>query len=210
MKIISHRGYWRHPEEKNAKIAFDRSFSLGFGTETDIRDYCEELVISHDIPTKKSTPFSDFLANATAKFVGDGHLTLALNVKADGLADKMAGALNQYKGLDPFVFDMSVPDMRSYFDAGIPVFTRLSEVEKNPVWIERSAGVWLDGFESEWYAKSVIEDLLMQGKRVCIVSPELHRREYHELWRKIKAISSSEKLILCTDVPEVAAEFFHR
>ena len=39
MMILSHRGYWK---EKNLPIAFERSFSLGFGTET---DYKGELVI---------------------------------------------------------------------------------------------------------------------------------------------------------------------
>ena len=49
MEILSHRGYWKNEGEKNTKIAFERSFQLGFGTETDIRDYKGELVISHDI-----------------------------------------------------------------------------------------------------------------------------------------------------------------
>lgn len=35
MIILSHRGYWKETHEKNLPIAFERSFSLGFGTETD-------------------------------------------------------------------------------------------------------------------------------------------------------------------------------
>ena len=50
MKILSHRGFWREVAEKNKLVAFDYSFSLGFGTETDVRDFGGELVISHDIP----------------------------------------------------------------------------------------------------------------------------------------------------------------
>jgi hypothetical protein len=38
MQILSHRGYWQHPSEKNTEAAFRRSFLLGYGTETDIRD----------------------------------------------------------------------------------------------------------------------------------------------------------------------------
>lgn len=38
MKIISHRGFWHNPSEKNTEMAFCRSFELGFGTETDVRD----------------------------------------------------------------------------------------------------------------------------------------------------------------------------
>jgi hypothetical protein len=71
---------------------------------------------------------------------------------------------------------MSIPDTRAYFKAGIPVFTRVSEVERNPAWLEQSAGVWLDAFESEWYGMTDILSLLRAGKRVCVVSSELHGR----------------------------------
>jgi hypothetical protein len=51
MQILSHRRYWKMDSEKNTKIAFERSFSLGFGTETDLmRDFGRKIVISHDMP----------------------------------------------------------------------------------------------------------------------------------------------------------------
>lgn len=52
MIVLSHRGYWKNSLEKNKFVAFERSFSMGFGTETDIRDFNGELVISHDIADK--------------------------------------------------------------------------------------------------------------------------------------------------------------
>jgi hypothetical protein len=207
MKILSHRGYWKVDEEKNTEIAFKRSFSLGFGTETDIRDFGGRLVISHDIATGAEISFEDFLALANSSKVSEP-MTLALNVKADGLASHVARALMDFAGLDCFVFDMSVPDMRAYFDRGIPVFTRMSEVEHQPAWLDRSAGVWLDGFESEWFSNSLILDLLGKQKCVCIVSPELHRRSYLALWKRIKPLADEPRLMLCTDAPEQALEFF--
>ena len=60
MIILSHRGYWKLESEKNKPIAFDRSFSLGFGTETDIRDYRGKLVISHDLADENSIQLSEF------------------------------------------------------------------------------------------------------------------------------------------------------
>lgn len=39
MLILSHRGLWRHYHEKNSFEAFKKSFSSGFGIETDLRDY---------------------------------------------------------------------------------------------------------------------------------------------------------------------------
>jgi len=207
MNIISHRGYWKSDTEKNTETAFSRSFSLGFGTETDVRDYHGGLVISHDIATGTNMLLKDFLTMANA-CNGRSPITVALNIKADGLAAHVALALNSHPGLDCFVFDMSVPDMRDYFNHGIPVFTRMSEVEQQPNWLDRSAGVWLDGFESEWFSNSLILDLLKKNKRVCIVSPELHRREHLAFWKAIKPLAGESRLMLCTDFPEQALEFF--
>lgn len=207
MKILSHRGYWVDHSEKNTQIAFDRSFSLGFGTETDVRDYNGNLVISHDTPTGSEVTFDTFL-NLADTHANYDRITLALNIKADGLASLVENAIKDYKRLDCFVFDMSVPDMRDYFDRGIQVFTRISEVEKQPVWFERSAGVWLDSFEFEWFSNSLIEDLLESKKRICIVSPELHRRDHSDFWKSLKPLAKESQLMLCTDYPELASNYF--
>ncbi|MES2204578.1 MAG: phosphodiesterase [Pseudomonadota bacterium] len=207
MNILSHRGYWKSNEEKNTQLAFDRSFSLGYGTETDIRDFNGELVISHDITQGSEMSLRAFLA-LTSSCQANIPLTLALNIKADGLAPLLRRALDAYPELDCFVFDMSVPDTRSYFDAKIPVFARMSEVEQTPAWLARSTGVWLDAFESEWYNASIIKTLLGQNKRVCIVSPELHKRPYLPLWENLRSLAHEPALMLCTDYPEEATAFF--
>ena len=61
MLILSHRGYWISPIEKNKDVAFNRSFSLGFGTETDVRDCAGKLVISHDMPDGNEKTLEEFL-----------------------------------------------------------------------------------------------------------------------------------------------------
>ena len=48
MIILSHRGWWKTRAERNMRDAFVRSFDAGFGTETDLRDICGKIVISHD------------------------------------------------------------------------------------------------------------------------------------------------------------------
>lgn len=209
MRILSHRGYWKTAEEKNTRIAFQRSFSLGYGTETDIRDSAGKLVISHDMPDGREIHCDAFFALAAEASARQGaSLTLALNIKADGLVPLLGTLLDRYPGLDGFVFDMSVPDMRSYFEARVPVFTRMSEVERQPVWMELASGVWLDGFQSEWYDNSLITSLLADAKRVCVVSPELHKRSHISLWERLKPLAGEKALMLCTDFPEEATKFF--
>ena len=207
MKIISHRGFWVKPDEKNSELAFDRSFSLGFGVETDIRDAKQQLVISHDMPSGGELALERLLEKVAA-VSGNQLLSLALNIKSDGLAQSLGKMLDKFPQLDCFVFDMAIPDMRGYFDLGIPVFTRFSEHETVPVWLDRSSGVWLDAFDSEWYTLGIIEGLRKLNKKVCIVSSELHGRPHLELWENLKPLAKDSGIILCTDFPVEAARFF--
>ena len=207
MKILSHRGYWQCPEEKNQEVAFSRSFDLGFGCETDLRDHGGEIVISHDLATGEEITFEQLLQ------IMDGrNLPLALNIKADGLAAGMLELLNRYDHTNYFAFDMSIPEMVKQTDMQIKVYAPLSDVNQTPLLLEKSSGVWLDGFYSIWYDNLVIENLISQNLEVCIVSDELHGRHYEGQWSDIRnnKYLSSNKLLICTDKPEEAAAYFNK
>ena len=128
MIILSHRGYWKEPAEKNTKAAFVRSFALGFGTETDFRDHNGALVISHDMPRGGEITAAAFFALYAQHGRG---LPLALNIKADGLQADLQALLAKYDipASDYFVFDMAVPDALGYLRREMPAFTRKSELE---------------------------------------------------------------------------------
>lgn len=207
MIILSHRGYWKDVSEKNKSVAFRRSFELGFGTETDLRDHNEQIVIAHDMPNGSEMTFEELL------LIMDGrNLPLALNVKADGLFVKIKELLEKYHHTNYFVFDMSIPDMVAQLKFGMRVFTGLSDILKTPVLIEQSAGIWLDSFLSDWYDSAYIDNLLNNiRKKICIVSADLHKRQYDKQWDIIKKTQSygSDSLMLCTDFPEDARKFFY-
>jgi glycerophosphoryl diester phosphodiesterase len=208
MIVLSHRGYWKETDEKNLPISFERSFSLGFGTETDIRDYKGKLVISHDIADEKCINVKEMF-EIYKKY--DNALPLALNVKADGLQVKLKELLEEYKITNYFVFDMSVPDGLGYLKQNIKAFTRESEYEKIPAFYDESCGIWLDEFQGHWITKEVIEKHIKNNKQICIVSPDLHKREYKKEWQHYKDIEkelSIDNLMICTDYPEEAKEFF--
>lgn len=206
MIIISHRGYWKAPQEKNTLEAFDRSFSLEFGTETDLRDMGGELVISHapalEGPLSAETFFSAYNQSAL-------NLPLALKIKADGLQKLLGAAFLQYQIQNYFVFDMAIPDMISYIKAGIKVFTRQSDFEPDPVLYEQSQGVWVDGFETDWVKEATIENHIKHNKKVCLVSPDLHGRPFVEFWEKLDRMQviNSADVMICTDHPEEARKF---
>jgi hypothetical protein len=200
MKVLSHRGLWTSVAEKNSSRAFARSFQAGWGTETDVRDMAGRLVISHDMPSGNEISLDEFLLLQSGL-----NLPLAMNIKADGLAEPVRAAMQRHQVRDWFVFDMSVPDMRAHLRAGNPVMSRLSEVERTPVWLDQCCGVWLDGFESAWFGVADIEDLLRAGKRVCAVSPELHGRDPAAVWQMLRPLAHQAGLMLCTDRPQEAS-----
>jgi glycerophosphoryl diester phosphodiesterase len=208
MRILSHRGFWLSPAEKNTPEAFARSFVSGFGTETDLRDLDGTLVIAHDPPRQGALTAEAVLLQHRAV---DPSLPLALNIKADGLQRMVADLLERLGVPEAFVFDMSVPDMLGWFNAGVPVFTRMSDVEPEALMADRAAGVWLDAFHSDWWNVDTIDRLLDHGLGVCVVSPDLHRRDHRSAWDML-ALSAekagSDRLMLCTDFPQEAREFF--
>jgi glycerophosphoryl diester phosphodiesterase len=206
MIVLSHRGYWLEPSEKNTRTAFLRSAQLGFGTEIDVRDLAGQLVISHDPPHGGEMSLAEFLA-----LWSDWSLPLAINVKADGLAQPLKVAMERTGLTDWFAFDMAIPDALQQLRHGVPIFARLSEYEPEPQpLIERAAGVWLDGFHGEWWDADLLRRLLDAGKRVCVVSPELHGREPTAAWDRLIPLAGTPGLMICTDLPERAREVFER
>ncbi|RFA22632.1 phosphodiesterase [Subtercola boreus] len=202
MRVLSHRGHWLEQGEKNTLAAFERSFAGGFGTETDLRDVLGSIVISHDMPSGAEMTAAEFLA-----LEGAAALPLALNIKADGQAVAVRDLIEKAGASQAFVFDMAVPDTLAYFAAGVPVYTRMSEVEQQPAWLSRSAGVWLDAFEGTWYDRDLVEKLL-DSVSVCVVSPELHGRPHPETWELLAPLAGHPQLSICTDLPLHAATFF--
>ena len=100
--------------------------------------------------------------------------------------------------------------MVEYVEKGITVFTRQSEFEKEPVLYESSAGVWIDGFEDlGWISETLLKSHIENGKRVCIVSPELHGKPHLEFWKKLNGMNLDfSQVLLCTDIPDEAKAFF--
>ena len=135
---------------------------------------------------------------------------LALNVKSDGLQKLLKSILDRFKISNYFVFDMSIPDTIGYYNEGIRFFSRQSEYEPIPVFYDKCKGIWLDSFESIWYNEELILDHLNNNKQVALVSPELHKRDYNEFWNMLKdnKIHQLKGVILCTDFPEKAKNFF--
>jgi hypothetical protein len=168
--------------------------------ETDLRDRLGDIVISHD-PADSLAPITHL-----EDFQGFS-APVALNIKSDGLAGKLASYVpNLGSGSEAFFFDMSTPESIQYKRQGLQVANRLSEyeslAEENPEWI------WLDCFKSDWYLDGLGPLFAAnQDAKICIVSPELHKRDFGATWEKLAPqMSVNPNLYLCTDLPEMFLE----
>lgn len=203
MEILAHRGYWNDKIQNNSEQALTKALSEGFGFESDIRDYKGKLVISHNIADERSLDANSVferLAGYNNKYC------FAINIKADGLKDLLLSSLRKYDITNYFAFDMTVPQMIEYAETGIKFYTRQSEYEKEPVLYSKASGVWIDAFENDdWITQTLIDSHIFKGKRVCIVSPDLHKREYKFFWNKLLTFDLDfSKIALCTDNPSEA------
>ena len=210
MEIISHRGAWSAPGDQNTARAFRRSWAAGWGVETDLRDLDGRVVVSHDPPRRGSGLLA--LDELLAAWSSSGARTrLALNIKADGLAVPVAKALADHGATtSAFVFDMSVPDQLAHARTGVEVYARWSELEA-PVLSAGVSGLWLDAFTDDaWWSADAVREHLGAGRRVVVVSPELHGRQPAACWERLRRaeLHRAEGVGLCTDLAAEAAEFF--
>lgn len=206
MRLLAHRGFWTAGYEPNSIDAISAAAKYGYGVETDIRDRSGEVVVSHDMPSEAAPTLRELLGT-----MDKDPRPLALNVKADGLAEATAALLSEFTVREAFVFDMSIPDQLAWLRAGVPALTRWSDVEPTPVLADQSSGVWLDSMHADlWWSPRDVERLVESGRVVAFVSSELHGRAHEPLWQHIRNQRWAEhnNVLLCTDFPDAAEEFF--
>ena len=196
-RILAHRGHWKgefglQDLEPNSLKALLRAVENGFGIETDLRDHCGEIVISHD-------PVKDFALKFGEFEELDVRGPVALNVKSDGLVPLLTSSPIS-SPFEYFFFDMSFPEQRKYSENQLPFASRMSEVEN--IIHDRSQYIWLDSFESDWFIGKSSLTLRAAERKVILVSPELHNRPYLLAWKWVaNAMATNANLFICTDFP---------
>jgi len=202
-RILAHRGQWKgefglQDLEPNSLKALLRAAENGFGIETDLRDHCGEIVISHD-------PVKDFALNFGEFAEMDVQGLVALNVKSDGLVPLLIPSPASIS-FEYFFFDMSFPESRRYSENQLPFASRMSEVEN--FIHDRSQYIWLDSFEGDWFMTKDSLALRDLERKVVVVSPELHNRPFLQAWKWVaNAMSTNTNLFICTDFPEQFLEY---
>jgi hypothetical protein len=190
--IYCHRGFWREIDKQNSMEALLAAERQGFSIETDLRSLNEKLVIAHDAEAI-NYPYFESILTLNSSF--------ALNIKQDGLSNRLLHFEEWIRESNSFFFDGSVPEMLRYKTVGLPHALRLSEYESSLSWATDI--VWLDSFHQDWWVKNDELISLIRNKKVIVVSPEIHGRDPRYVWdflAESRALGRFEYSI-CTDKP---------
>jgi hypothetical protein len=164
MQIISHRINTLALLKKTPKV---------FGIEVDIRSNENKLIIHHD-PFEKGEEFEEWIKCFN-------HKTLILNVKEEGLEERLLILMEKYKIEDFFFLDQSFPFLRkTAFNGESRCAVRVSEYEDINTALSlarRIDWVWVDCFSRFPLIKETAQQLQNAGFKLCFVSPELQGRD---------------------------------
>ena len=143
-----------------------------FDVEIDNRSSSEGLYLSHD-PFVKGEIFKQWLKHYR-------HEILILNVKEDGLEEKILDELSAHSIENYFFLDQPIPSIVKFSSKGIAkCATRFSEYESIESILKfegRCEWVWIDCFSDYVLDASISIDLEKRGFKLCVVSPELQGR----------------------------------
>lgn len=140
-----------------------------YGIEVDIRSYGDRLVIHHD-PFAEGEDFVSWLKAYR-------HGTLILNVKEEGLEERLVGLMNEHGITDFFFLDQSFPFLVKWSKKGLhQAAVRVSEFESLETAMTLAGKVdwvWVDHFSHFPLSHEQATQLQQAGFKLCLVSPEL-------------------------------------
>ncbi len=144
-----------------------------YGVEVDIRSFGEKLIIHHD-PYVDGESFEEWITAYQ-------HGTLILNVKEEGLEQRLIRIMAS-KGINDYFFlDQSFPFLVKWANAGEHrSAVRVSEFETIETALTLGGKVnwiWVDCFNYFPLSNEDAQRLKNAGFKLCLVSPELQGRD---------------------------------
>lgn len=142
------------------------------GVELDLRSNLTDIYLAHDAFTPGEL-FSEWLQSWGGQF-------LILNVKEEGLENRIIEILLEHKIDNYFFLDQSFPFMQRLIKRGNKnTAARISDLESVETAIRSGAKwVWLDCFSGDWsYLREVLPRIAETSIQSCLVAPELQRAD---------------------------------
>jgi hypothetical protein len=175
------------------------------GVEVDIRSFGDRLIIHHD-PFADGEDFERWLLHYRHRF-------LILNVKEEGLEQRLLALMGARGIADFFFLDQSFPFLVKTARAGEKrCAVRVSEYEAIAT-AEALAGlvswIWVDCFTRFPLTGADAQRLQSLGFRLCLVSPELQGRPGETSIPELRARLAHEGVradAVCTKLPDLWSE----
>jgi hypothetical protein len=172
-----------------------------YGVEVDIRSQGKKLTIHHD-PFEPGISLEEWLADYH-------HALLILNVKEEGLEQRLLTLMKQYDIEEFFFLDQSFPFLFKTASAGeARCAVRYSEFESFETVLAVAHlvnWVWVDCFSRQPLTHAQAQELESRNVKICLVSPELQGRtgpEQIENMKRLLADSGVTVDAVCTKTPE--------
>ncbi len=141
-----------------------------YGVEIDIRSQKDELVLHHDPFANDAEIFHDWINHFK-------HESLILNVKEEGLEERLIKIMRDFEINNYFFLDQSFPFLVKYANKGHRKSAiRFSEFESIDTVFSlegKIEWVWVDYFSHFPLKKEESYLLREKGFKICLVSPEL-------------------------------------
>ena len=175
------------------------------GVEIDIRSNGQDLILQHD-PFTTGTQFHDWL-----KYYQ--HQLIILNIKEEGLEERILSYLNEFNLTNYFFLDQSFPFLvKSARQGQKQSAVRLSEYESINT-VKNLAGqvdwVWIDFFTKFPLDPPEVNELKQLDFKLCMVSPELQGYDPEVEINKLAHLFNSSQIQLdaiCTKRPDLWKE----
>ncbi len=173
-----------------------------YGVEVDIRSNGDVMYIHHD-------PFCD--GEIFEQWVRSfKHGTLILNVKEEGLEQRLLDVMSQH-GIDNFFFlDQSFPFLVKWSKKGLNrAAVRVSEFENIETALTLKGKVdwvWVDCFTRFPITGEEAIELKTAGFKLCLVSPELQGRDAKKEIPELYALLQEQNICaeaVCTKRPDI-------
>ena len=154
------------------KIQQLKALSPEVGAEVDIRSKGDQLIINHD-PFADGDDFEEWIKHYN-------HGMLILNVKEEGLENRLISLMKQYDIQDYFFLDQSFPFLvKTAREGEVRCAVRVSEFESIDTALSLTGKVnwiWVDCFTKMPLTQESAKSLKAAGFKLCFVSPELQGR----------------------------------
>ncbi|QKM64036.1 hypothetical protein DCO17_01595 [Polynucleobacter tropicus] len=197
MNFISHR---RNSIEELKATQTD------YGVEVDIRSDNGRLVIHHD-PFASGDDFEEWIKHYQ-------HGTLILNVKEEGLEERLINLMKQRGITDYFFLDQSFPFLIKWSKLGERrCAVRVSEFESIETALTLAGKidwVWVDCFTKFPLSGQDAKHLQAAGLKLCLVSPELQGRPAETAIPELAKLLVERQITadaICTKKPEIWKEY---